>query len=201
MTTPRQDASPDLVRSPRRITPARKGDAELCHRLREGEEAALDALLKSEWRHLVAYAETFTADPDAAEEVAQRVFVRLWRRRRKLDPSRSVRALLYRMTRNLCIDLERKRQTRRQARQRLVRRHRRPPTPHERLRERELRGAIQEAVEGLSPRRREAFMLCRVHGLSHREAADVMGLSPQTVSNHVSAALRHIRTRLAPRIG
>lgn len=186
--------------SARRLSHARKGDPDLCLRLRRGDESALDSLLKGEWRHLVAYAETFTRDPDTAEEAVQRSFVRLWRRRETLDPDRNIRALLYRAVRNLCIDADRKRRTRRRSREHLKNRRRRPPTPHDRLRERELRGAIEEAVDRLSPRRREAFMLCRIHGLGHREAARVMGLSPQTVSNHVTAALKQIRIELAPQI-
>ena len=176
-----------------------RADVDLCTRLRDGDHEALSELLEREWSHLVSYAEHLTRDPDDAEEMAQRAFVRLWRRRKHLDSDGSVRALLYRTTRNLCIDLDRKRTTRRGLRGQLRRRNR-PPTPYERLRERELRGAIEEAIDALSPRRREAFRLCRLHGLSHVEAADAMDLSPQTVSNHVTHALKQIRAALTPRL-
>lgn len=191
------------------ITPAkrgsrrpRSGERDLCARLRAGDKAALDDLLTQEWAGLVGYAEQFTGDADDAEEVAQRTFVRIWGGRRRLDPERSVRALLYRTARNLTIDIQRKRGTRRRGRQRLRQTTgpRRPVTPYERLRERELRGAIDEVIDGLSPRRKEAFILCRIHGLSHIEAAEVMELAPQTVSNHVTAALKQIRAALAPRL-
>lgn len=179
----------------------RERDRELCIRLRDGVRSAFDELLKREWSSLVDYAEQFTGSADDAEDVAQRAFVRIWRRRKHLDPDRSVRALLYRTVRNLTIDVQRKSRTRRSARQRLRQTtSRTSPTPHDRLRERELRGAIHEVIEALSPRRREAFMLCRMHGLSHTEAAEVMELAPQTVSNHVTAALKQVRTALAPRL-
>lgn len=176
-------------------------DRSICERVRSGDKSALDELLKAEWPGLVGYAEQFTGDTDEAEEVAQRAFVRIWRARKRLDPDRSVRALLYRTARNLTIDLRRKRLTRRRGRQRLGQRVRgRPATPYQRMRERELRGAIDEVIDDLSPRRREAFVLCRIHGLSHREAAEVMELAPQTISNHVTAALKQVRTALAPRL-
>lgn len=179
----------------------RSGDPHLCTRLQDGDRSALDELLNREWAALVHYAEQFTRDPDDAEEVAQRAFIRLWRGRERLDPERSVRGLLYRTVRNLAIDLKRRRRTRQRGRKRLRHRaSRRPATPYDRLRERELRGAIDDVIAALSPRRREAFVLCRVHGLSHREAAEVMALAPQTVSNHVTAALLAIRKTLAPRL-
>lgn len=176
----------------------RPGRGDLCQRLRDGEHEALDELLKREWSHLVGYAEQYTGSVDDAEEVVQRAFVRVWRTRKRLDPARSLRALLYRTTRNLTIDLTRKRRTRRKVLARLGKHRRSPVTPFERLRERELRGAIDQAIEGLSPRRREAFTLCRIHGLSHREAAEALDLSPQTVANHITAALRSIRAAISP---
>lgn len=179
----------------------RPGERDLCERLRLGDKSALDELLKREWQGLVGYAEQFTGTVDDAEEAAQRAFVRIWRSRKRLDPERSVRAMLFRTVRNLTIDLQRQRASRQRGRDRLKQRvRRRPATPYERMRERELRGAIEELVEDLSPRRKEAFVLCRLNGLSHREAADVMELSPQTVSNHVTAALKQIRAALAPHL-
>lgn len=172
----------------------------MCEALRQGDEGALETLLDREWRHLVSYARTLTGDADQAEEVTQRAFVRLWRRREHLDASGSVRALLYHTVRNLCVDLARKKRTRRQARALLSNRRRPARTPYEDLRARELREAMEAAVEELSPRRREAFTLCRVHGLGHREAAEVMDLAPQTVANHVTAALKQIRAQLAPQL-
>lgn len=179
----------------------RTPDRELCIRLRDGDRAAFDELLKREWSGLMDYAEHLTGDPDDAEDAAQRALIRIWRRRKHLDPDLSVRALVYHTVRNLTIDIQRKQRTRKRGRKRLGRTsRRRPMTPEDRLRERELRGAIHEVIDDLSPRRREAFMLCRMHGLTHREASDVMELAPQTISNHVTAALKQIRTALAPRL-
>lgn len=169
-------------------------------RLRAGDPSALDELLQREWQRLVGYAERFTTSLDEAEDVAQRAFVRLWVARDRLDPERSIRAFLYRTARNITIDLQRRRDTRRDARAMLAQGRTASPTPYDRLRERELRGAVDHALEELSPRRREAFLLCRVHGLSHREAADAMDVSPQTIANHVTAALRAIRAAISPRL-
>ena len=49
----------------------------------------------------------------------------------------------------------------------------------------------------LSPRCRQAFLLVRLEGLSHREVAAEMGLSQTMVRKHLARALSHIQTRLA----
>lgn len=186
-------------------TPAQQQKGEerqgLLQRLRDGDAGALDEVLQREWTGLVSYAQRLTDDNDLAEDLAQRAFVRLWQRREALDPAGSVRALLYRTTRNLAIDTLRTRRNRSRLLGILQRRRRHSETPEDQLGRRELSGAIDAAIAELTPRRREAFRLCRLNGLSQQEAAEVMGLSVQTVANHVSAALKHIRDALAPHLG
>lgn len=172
----------------------------LSMRLRKGDATALQELLEGEWAGLVTYAARLVGDSDLAEDLAQRSFVRLWRARRELEDERSLRGLLYRTTRNLAADARRTRRNRTRLRDRFLSGGHRSASPEDELGQRELRGAIEAAIEELSPRRREAFRLCRMHGLTQREAAAVMGLSPQTVANHVTAALRQIRDALAPHL-
>ncbi|HWV57975.1 MAG TPA: sigma-70 region 4 domain-containing protein, partial [Longimicrobiales bacterium] len=62
----------------------------------------------------------------------------------------------------------------------------------------ELRVAILAAAERLSPRRREAFTLVHIHGLSNREVAEIMDVRPQTVANYLQAAIADLRVALKP---
>ena len=56
----------------------------------------------------------------------------------------------------------------------------------------------EEAVARLTPRRQEIFRLVRENGLSYREVAEVLDLSPQTVANLMSLALADLRAALGP---
>ncbi|MBI4520599.1 MAG: sigma-70 family RNA polymerase sigma factor, partial [Gemmatimonadetes bacterium] len=60
----------------------------------------------------------------------------------------------------------------------------------------ELRAEVEAAIGKLAPRRREVFHLARYHGFSYREIAQAMGISVQTVANHMSAALADLRKSL-----
>jgi RNA polymerase sigma-70 factor (ECF subfamily) len=56
---------------------------------------------------------------------------------------------------------------------------------------------VESAITALPERRREIFVLSRYHGLSYREIAEVLEISPQTVANQLSAALATLRESLA----
>ena len=56
---------------------------------------------------------------------------------------------------------------------------------------------VRAWIGELPPKRREAFWLSRADGLSYAEIATVTGTSVKTVENHIGAALRHLRDRLA----
>lgn len=174
-------------------------DTELLRGLVAGSEEAFDELVRRYWDAAAGYARTFLPDLDRARDVVQTAFIRLWEHRRRWDPNGSVRAILLRTVRNLAHDELRKDAVRRKAAEHLAGD---PPSPrgnpHRELEARELEEAAEAAIRSLPKRRREAFVLARFHRLSHREIAEIMGLSPQTVANHISAALADLRTVLAP---
>ena len=175
-----------------------ESDVALLSRIREGDSGALGILLERYWAPVVRYATTLLESRDAAEDIAQDTFVRLWERREAWKLEGSVRALLFRVARNLSLDELR----RRSARERTMRVARVAPSvwsPDDDLENTELRALIVGAVDSLPSRRRQVFVLVRHYGLSYREAAAVLDLSPQTVANHLSLALADLRESLAPR--
>lgn len=172
-------------------------DLELLERISRGDSRALGVLLERYWAPVVRYVASLVDSDDAAEDVAQDTFVRLWERRDAWSRDGSVRALLYRIARNLGLDELRRREARARADHRATTPN--PVTgPEEHLENEEVRSVIARAVQSLPERRREAFMLVRYHGLSYREAGDVLDLAPQTIANHLTLALTNLRAALAP---
>jgi RNA polymerase sigma-70 factor (ECF subfamily) len=172
-------------------------DLELLRRIRRDDSAALGVILERYWAPVVRYAASLLECADAAEDVAQDTFVRLWERRDAWSLDGSVRALLYRIARNLGLDERRRRNARNRADQMA---HAPTPgrTPDKAIEDDEIQAAIWRAVESLPQRRREVFVLVRHHGLSYREAAAVLDVAPQTVANHLTMALSDLRKTLAP---
>ena len=165
-------------------------------RIASGDRAALGLLFDATYAPLLATARRYAPDAQTAEDAVQDAFVALWERRGHLDPTRSLRALLTVSVRNRLLNDARDAGRRREIRAALPA----PAGP-------DLPDGLADAalladrVEGwigeLPPRRREAFWLSRHGGLSYAEIADATGTSVRTVENHVGAALRHLRDRLA----
>jgi RNA polymerase sigma-70 factor, ECF subfamily len=181
------------------IAAAARTDSDLLTEIRASDPVAFDEAMRRHWTPLLRYADGLAPDGDAAEDAVQEAFVRLWERRRKWRTSDSLRALLFRIVRNDLLNRRRARKSRDRLVARLTRLpHRRPATPVQLAEQGDLSAAVERALAALPERRREVFVLIRHSGLSYREAAGVMGVSPQTVANQMSAALATLREQLAP---
>ena len=55
---------------------------------------------------------------------------------------------------------------------------------------------MTEAISGLPERRRQVYVLSRHHGLTYKEIAEVMDISPNTVDNQMVEALKSLREYL-----
>lgn len=171
---------------------------ELMQRVGQGDVRAFERLVDRFWEPTVIYARHLTGDPEQAFDVAQEAFTRLWERRTRWVVSGSVRVWLLRTSRNLIISDQRKWKVRKLwATRGGETGARRPSTPLEDTETRELRAAIDRNVRALSPRRREAFTLFHLQGLSYQEVAEIMEVRPQTVANYLQAALADLRVSLA----
>jgi RNA polymerase sigma-70 factor (ECF subfamily) len=172
-------------------------DPALIRGLRSDDPEALQQVLDRYWDPLVAFARRMVGDGGDPEDQAQEALARLWAKRHVLREEGSLKALLYTIVRNICLDELRKKARRDQldAKSFFPTRVR---TPWEDVHGAELQRAAAVAVAHLPTRRREVFRLVREEGLSYQEAAGVLELSPQTVANHMSLALADLRTALKP---
>lgn len=178
--------------------------ATYAEQLRDGNAQAFDAFIQEHWATVVYYVKQRVGVLEHAQDLAQESFARLWERRATIDPSKSVVTYLYQIARNLVIDELRKVEVRRRWEEEA---HRVRPAaasaedisaPLRLIEDREALDALAPLVAALPDRRREAFILVHVQGLSYREAAEVMGNAPQTVANQATTALAELRRALGP---
>lgn len=169
-------------------------------RLRRSDRSAYAELFRATYGALFRYAWRYTRDDDAAYDVLQETYMKLWLIREDVDPDRSLKALLYQMVRNFALN-----------HQRYNKRHATESLdigfaeavydeqPDDTLDTASLKATLHDWIRALPPRRREAFMLSRYEGLTHEEIARIMNLTPKTVNNHIVLALQQLRDLLQTR--
>lgn len=164
--------------------------------LRKSNEDAFSELFRQTYNPMLRYALRFTADEEAARDILQDVYIKLWNKRVELEADKSLKAYLYSMVRNRCYNY--------------LRDHSRveigldenPPADvssqnkEAETRETEtLKSRVNSWIEDLPVRQREAFELSRFEGLDHSEIAEIMDCSPRTVNNHIVSALNYLRNK------
>lgn len=172
-------------------------DERLMRLIARDDALALHQLMQRHWAYLVAFAARVLDDTDAAADVVQQAFIQLWQSRARWQPSGSVSAYLYRITRNAALNEQRGRHPHEQLdsdpEQAIAATGN---TPLEAIEAEELRDAIDAAVERLPARRRSVYRLASDEHLSHEEISRRMGISQQTVANQLSAARADLRRQL-----
>lgn len=165
-------------------------------RIRASDQRALAALFRACCGDLRQYARSLGVDGATADDFVQEGFIRLWNRRRTLDPTRSLRAYLFVTIRNLAINDDRRIRTRRRIHESVA-----APadvtTPDDLADAELLQSRLHDWIHDLPERRREAFVLSRYAGLSLNEIAAVMNISSKTVEQHITQSLKDLRRRLS----
>jgi RNA polymerase sigma-70 factor (ECF subfamily) len=182
-----------LVLSQRFVT-----DAELLAGLRRGESSAFDSIFREWYPRLVLIADRIVGERQVAEDLAQEVFLELWRRRESLSLETTVHAYLLQSVRNRSLNYLRHVQVRRRSAPEVVEMSGSSQPADADAVAGELALAIQDAMQSLTPRCREVFQLSREQGLKYSEIATTLGVSVKAVEAQMGKALRVLRERLAP---
>lgn len=163
----------------------------------EGDEDAFCELYAAYKNRLIYFAMRFLKSREYAEDIFQDAFTIVWQSRRFINPDASFSAYLYTIMRNRILnqlrDLANQDKLREQIFSQAV--NYTNETKDEIL-VNDLRQFISRALQQLTPRQREIFEMSRERQMSHREIAEALGISVNTVQESISISLRTLRTCL-----
>lgn len=163
----------------------------------EGDRARLRDLFVDHYEELCGFARRYVESDDSARDVVQEIFYRVWRLRHDRPLASIERAYLYRAVRNEALNRVERHRSRSESLESVRPRVQgAPPGPEEDFERRRVEERVREAVEALPPRCREVFLLVRHDGLTYREAARALDLSPSTIDTQMGRALKELRRRL-----
>tara|TARA_B000000557_G_scaffold263106_1_gene265222 strand:+ start:187 stop:732 length:546 start_codon:yes stop_codon:yes gene_type:complete len=137
-------------------------------------------------------------DSDLAEDIAQETFLRVWRKRKSIQPDKSFFSLLARISSNLCYDHFRHMEVRNRHEKYIPKFENSHFDNPEAVNEANiLQDEIQHIVnEKLPDKCRNIFILSRIEGKSNPEIAILLDLSIRTVENQIYRALKILKKNL-----
>jgi RNA polymerase sigma-70 factor (family 1) len=134
-----------------------------------------------------------TKCPQQSCDLVQDVFSGLWERNESFSSIRDMEAWLHRCARNRVIDYIRKTAADERLRQKLWARFSDASlSPGEITENREYEKIMAEAIMSLPEKRRAVYQLKREDGLNYHEISEKLSISPHTVKNQMTLALRSI---------
>jgi RNA polymerase sigma-70 factor (ECF subfamily) len=188
----------------------RDPDVRLMIGVRDDQPGAFEELVEAYQQRLVGVMHHLVGNAEEAEDLAQEVFLRVYRARKKYRARCKFSTWLFTIANNLALNALRSRQRKpvvplnlrdsgplgpRPAEQ-LVRDRAAQPAQH--VQQRELAGIVQLALAGLNERQRMAVVLNKFEDMSYEEIAEVMRLTPKAVKSLLSRARSNLRDALAP---
>ncbi|PYX83509.1 MAG: RNA polymerase subunit sigma-24 [Acidobacteria bacterium] len=196
------------------VPPARAGmspsgltDAEVMLRVKAGDEPAFDYLVQKYRRPMVSFMYRMAHNAAAAEDLAQEVFLRVYRSRASYEASAKFTTWLYRIATNLAVNHARDT------------RHERPenmasldepdeqtgttmdvadtsPNVEERLVRQERLKAIRQSVENLPERQRLAVLMHKYQQMDYKQIGEVLKLSESATKSLLFRAYETLRQQL-----
>ena len=144
------------------------------------------------YRYILPFA---NHDSLEAEGIVQDVFVKIWENRNKLAHIQSFESYLFRMAKNLLIELHRQWQARHSMKSNLDS-NRQSISAHEQLVFEEYYESAQTIIEELSPQRKRIFLMRTQTEMSIDEIARVLNISQSAVKKQLYEAIRMVKSRL-----
>lgn len=178
---------------------------DLVGRIQRGEQDAFAELVRRFQKRIFGLAYGFFHDREDALEIVQETFMRAYEKIGSYRVEYSLPSWLHRLAYNLCVDYYRKFAKKRKLQddfEKVPGRLLAQAESSQALWEsRRTAAAIEQAVQGLSRKQREVFILKYRQGLKLREVAEIMDVSLGTVKALHHRALARIRREVAPGAG
>jgi RNA polymerase sigma-70 factor (ECF subfamily) len=170
-------------------------EADLLHLQKVDETRFIELLFKHYYSPLCRTVNRIVRDTDAAEDLVQDVFMKVWNNRKTLEINFSMKSYLYRSAINSALNyLEKNKKQVHMEEASFVE----PSTNNteDLLNASEVQQRVNEATEALPPACKTIFILSRHENMSYKEIADTLQISPKTVENQMGKALKHFREYL-----
>lgn len=171
-------------------------DAQLLSLLHESDNDAFSEIYERYHSLLYIYAHKKLNHKQEAQDIVQEVLTTLWTKRETIHIETSLPTYLYTATRNKALDLFAHQKVEAKYIESLQAYLDSGIQADSLARENSLKALIEREIDALPPRMREVFILSRRKQMTHKQIAEQLDISEQTVSTQIKKALKVLRLRL-----
>jgi len=173
------------------------GDTELVKRLQTGDVEAFDLIYDKYSGKLYSFGLKYLRSTAEAEELVQSVFLKLWENHKHLDKDMSFKSYLFTIAYNdICKFFRKRNYLQKFISDTLYENSRSSSQAEEGIEFQSVLNRVQQIINKLPERQRVIFSKSKLEGKPTKEIAEELRLSPGTVDNYISEALKFIRVRL-----
>lgn len=183
-------------------------DVRLMRLVARGDTSAFEQVIERHQALVAGTAARMLGSNSDVEDIAQQVFIRVWKSARRYVPRAKFTTWLLKITRNLVFNELRRAKRRAQVplqsepgAEEIPLKDETNPAPDASLLDDELQRAIEEAIMQLPESQRMALVLRRYEQLSYEQIAEVLDLSVPAVKSVLFRARTELRTRLSKYLG
>jgi RNA polymerase sigma-70 factor (family 1) len=165
-----------------------------------GDQNAFRQLFNLYSRKLIHFAASIVKSNDAAREIVDEVFIKLWRNKSTIVSIQNLTVYLYRAAKNTSLNYlsARAKENITQSFDFFSVQLADEQSPETKLITSELLKKINAAIDQLPPRCKMVFKLVREDGLSYKEVGAILNISPKTVDAQMMIAVKQISEKLSP---
>ncbi len=166
--------------------------------LKKGDMAAFDAIYERYAKRLYGFVLRYIKQEEDAKEIVQEVFITIWETREKIETYYSFESFIFTIAYNSTISLLRKKISESKYIDHLksLQYLESDDNVTNEIHFQEINEQVQKLINQLTPRQREVFKLSREEGLTHKEIAEKLNISTNTVKNHLVSTISFLKSNI-----
>jgi RNA polymerase sigma-70 factor (ECF subfamily) len=171
---------------------------ELLTRLKNGDMLAFDQVYELYSHKLFSFIFKILKNEAEVDDIVQEVFVKIWESRSKLEDYKLLNSYIFTIAYNNSIDLIRKKISNNKYLDHLKNSAsiNLTPTIISQIEFNELNNQVKKLISNLPDRQKQVYFLHKEEGLTYPEIAEQLGISKNTVENHMVKALKYLRQNI-----
>lgn len=169
-------------------------DEQLLERLKTGESRAYDAIFLKYYKLLCVNAYFYLHDEQEAKDLVQAFFLEMWEKQIYMRLSGDIKGYLYRSVQNRCLNHLKKRETLEKRQEVYQVTENATSDTDEDIEHTYVK--LDHAIGELPNQRKEALKLVYLQNKKYQEAADIMGISLNSLKTHLKIGLKNLREAL-----